>query len=117
MRVLLADDEPAVRSALQLLLDQEPDVEVVGQVGDGNALDAWLDSAEADLIIVDWELPGLPSFDLERLARGGRGRPKLIAMSGRSETRAPALAAGVDGFVSKTDPPEHLLALVRALRS
>jgi DNA-binding response OmpR family regulator len=92
-------------------------VEVVGQVSDGNELDAWLESTEVDLVIVDWELPGLPTFDLERLARGDRGRPKLIAMSGRSETRAPALAAGVDGFISKTDPPDHLLALVRALHS
>jgi DNA-binding NarL/FixJ family response regulator len=115
MRILLADDEPMVCSALRLLLEQEPDVEVVGEVGEAGALAEWLSRGCADLCIVDWELPGLPIGDRQKLVRALCCNLKLVAISGRSETRVQALAAGVDGFISKTEPPEHVLALVRAL--
>ena len=111
VRVLLADDDPAVCSALRLLLEQESGLEVVGEVGAADALTAWLRWQEADILIVDWELPGWPCPDMDACS----GRPKLIAISGRAEARAQALAAGADGFVSKTDTPEQILATLRGV--
>ena len=115
MRVLLADDEPTVRSALRLLLEQEPDLEVVGEVGEASALAAWLQSADADLLIFDWELPGLHTNGHGDCLPTRTNGLKLVAISGRAGTRSEALGAGVDGFISKTDPPEQVLAMVRAL--
>lgn len=115
MRILLADDEPSVCSALRLLFEQEPDVEVVGEVREAAALSDWLSGGCADLCIVDWELPGLPAGDRQPAVRALRRYLKLVAISGRLGTRAQALAAGVDGFISKTEPPERVLELVRAL--
>ena len=114
---MLADDEPTVRSALRLLLEQEPNLEVVGEVDEAGALADWFREGRADVLIIDWELPGLLAPDLCRDCHAQNGTLKLVALSGRAETRAQALAAGVDGFISKTDPPEQVLARLRPLLS
>jgi CheY-like chemotaxis protein len=63
-------------------------------------------------VLLGWELPGATEIDLLPAIR--RIGPKLpvIALSGRLEARQIALAAGVDAFVSKSDPPERLLAAI-----
>lgn len=116
IRVLIADDQPHVRSALLLLLRQEPDVAVVGEADDTEQALELVAGQQPDLVLLDWELPG----------RGGTGtldrlqaaRPGLlvIALSGRPEARRAALAAGADVFVSKGEPPERLLAAVEGCK-
>jgi DNA-binding NarL/FixJ family response regulator len=113
MHVLLADDQAEVRSALRFLLEQEPAMSVVGEAAEAAAL---LDVAEAvqpDLVLLDWELPGLQAPELLHALRC-RCRTILIALSGRPEAWQEALDAGVDAFVSKGEPPEHLLATLYA---
>lgn len=117
MRVLVADDPVWLRSALRLLLEQEPEIEILGEAGDADAL---LDLAAAhnpDLLLVDWELPGFTSSKhaKQALAHLRVDHPGLyiIVLSGRPESGRPALAAGANAFVSKADPPETLLAALR----
>ncbi|HEX8959410.1 MAG TPA: response regulator transcription factor [Solirubrobacterales bacterium] len=116
LRVLLADDQLAVRSALRLVLEQEPDVDVVGEVAEGEQLLAQVGAARPDLLLLDWELPGLPVADLlsalQLLCPGIR----VVALSGRPEARGPALETGARAFVSKGDPPELLLAIIADCR-
>jgi DNA-binding NarL/FixJ family response regulator len=113
LRVLIADDQPHVRSALLLLLRQEPDVAVVGQADDTNQALELAAARQPDLVLLDWELPGRGgTATLDRL-QAARPGLLVIALSGRPEARRAALAAGVDAFVSKGDPPERLLAAVK----
>ena len=128
MRVLLADDQAKVRSALRLVLEQQPGVSILGEAVDTTGLLDWVKAACPDLVLLDWELPGLktagPSTVLRQAQDGSSGQGLLstlrelcpclavIALSGRPEARRAALDAGVDAFVSKGDPPERLLAAV-----
>jgi DNA-binding NarL/FixJ family response regulator len=120
MRVLIADDQPQVRSALRLLLKQEPGVTVVGEAEDTQQALELAAGQRPDLVLLDWELPGpwvggpLKNAG-QRLLPTLRARcphTKVIALSGRPEARKAALAAGADAFVSKGDPPERVLAAV-----
>ncbi len=112
MRILLADDQPKVRSALRLLLEQEPEMSVVGEAAEVEDLLAQVEATQPDLVLLDWELPGLQAADLLPTLRSLHPRLKVIALSGRLEARQAALTAGAEAFVSKGDPPERLLAAV-----
>ena len=116
LRVLIADDQPHVRSALLLLLRQESDVAVVGEAGDTDQALELVAGRQPDLVLLDWELPGRGGT--ATLARLQAARPGLlvIALSGRPEARRAALAAGVDVFVSKGEPPDQLLAAVEGCK-
>lgn len=124
MRVLIADDQPQVRSALQLLLKQEPGVAVVGEAENVEEALELAAVRRPDLVLLDWELPGRQAAGLPKKTKPGllpalRARcphMKIVALSGRPEARQAALAAGADVFVSKGDPPERLLAAVDICR-
>ena len=115
MRVLLADGQLKVCSALQLLLKHEPGVRVIGEVGDAENLLIQILSAHPDLILVDWGLPGLSAIGSLSALRKDNPNLKVIVMSGRPEERQQALTAGADVFVSKIDPPEQLIAMLHAM--
>jgi DNA-binding NarL/FixJ family response regulator len=112
MRILIADSDPRVRRALQMLLEQEPELTVSESAG-LNSLAAQARVFKPDLLLLDWELPGRPAAAL-LLALGALDvRPRVIALSRRPEAESAALAAGADAFVSKADPPERLLTTLR----
>jgi len=113
MRVLLADDQAKVRSALRLLLDHEPGIRILGEAVDATGLLDWVTATRPDLVLLDWELPGFGADSLLPVLRSLCPGLSVIALSGRPESRRAALAAGADAFVSKGDPPEQLLAAVR----
>lgn len=127
MNVLLADDESKVRSALRLLLEQQPDCYIVGEVDGAQGLLEQVRATQPDVVLLDWELPGLQVLmssaqsplerhELhERLVHTLRelcSHAKVIALSGRPEARTAALGAGADAFVSKGNPPEQLMAAI-----
>lgn len=115
MHVLLADDQTKVRSALRLLLEQQPEMNVVGEAVEAEDLLVQVEAAQPDLVLLDWEL--LDQGGAATLARLRAAQPGLvvIALSGRPEARRAALDAGADAFVSKGDPPERLLTTLRAV--
>jgi DNA-binding NarL/FixJ family response regulator len=116
MRVLLADDQAKVRSALRLLLEHQPDVEILGEAVDTTGLLDWVRAAHPDLVLLDWELPDLPSIALMHQLRAHQPDLRVIALSGRPEAGQAALEAGADAFASKGDPPEVLVAAIEACR-
>ena len=127
MRILLADDQPRVCSALRLLLEQEPGLTVVGEAAESDALLAQVAALHPDLVLLDWELPDANGAGPVRPDDPGSGAHlfallrrrcpdlRVVALSGRHEARRAAQEAGVDAFVSKGDPPERLLETLRAL--
>lgn len=112
IRVLIADDQPQVRSAMMLLLRQEPDVTVVGEASDVKQALELAAERQPDLVLLDWELPGQNGAAALAELRTVRPGVVVIALSGRPEARQAALTAGADAFVSKGDPPERLLEAV-----
>jgi two-component system response regulator DesR len=114
MRVLLADSKPALRSALRLLLEQEANVNIVAEVADAESLLATMADMQPDLVLLDWELPGLQGSNMVASVFSALNAccpdVRIIVLSGRPEAGRPALAAGANSFVSKADPPERLLA-------
>jgi len=112
MHMLIADDQPQVRSALRLLLEQHPDLNVIGEAVDAQGLLDWVRAVCPDIVLLDWELPELPRNDVVSVLRALCPHLLVIALSGRPEARQAALDAGVNAFVSKGDPPERLLAAV-----
>jgi two-component system response regulator AlgR len=110
MKIVLADDQPQVRSALRLLLEQRPQTDIVGEAENAQELLDQLPALLPDAILLDWELPGLsPTADMASL-RKACPESQIVALSARPEARQPAFDAGADGFVCKGDPPEELLA-------
>ena len=112
MRVLIADDQAKVRSALRLLLEHQPDVEILGEAVDTTGLLDWVKAVCPDVVLLDWELPGLPIAALLPLLCRSCPALQVIALSSRPQVRQEALDAGADAFVSKGDPPERLLTAV-----
>jgi DNA-binding NarL/FixJ family response regulator len=110
MDILLADDQPHVRSALRLLLEQDAHARIVGEVGTVQDLLSCAGQVAPDAILVDWELPGLSPVEGISSMRRAYPQARIMALSSRPEARQAALQAGVDAFVSKAEPPERLLA-------
>ena len=115
MRILLADDQPKIRFALRLLLEREPELDVVGEAAGAETLLAQLEATQPDVVLLDWELPGLSAIGGLPALRAVCPQLRVIALSGRLEARQAALAAGAEAFVSKGSPPDRLLAALRVL--
>jgi len=112
MRILLAEGRPKVRFALRVLLERQPQFEVVGEASNVYQLLAQVGIICPDLVLLGWELPGLASLGSLSALYEACPRVSVIAMSGRPEARQAALDAGAGSFVSKSDPPDRLLAAI-----
>jgi DNA-binding NarL/FixJ family response regulator len=116
MRIIIADRQTATRSALSMLLAPEEDVNIVGEAGDRQQLLSLVEAVRPDVVLLDWELAGSAAVGLLAELRAIVPSFKVIALSGRPEAQPAALSAGVDGFVSKGDPPARLLTTLRAIQ-
>jgi DNA-binding NarL/FixJ family response regulator len=114
MRVFLTDDEEKVRSALRLLLEMEPDIDVVGETAEAEALLAQVEEMQPDVVLLDWELTDAFHNGLLPTLHARCPHLQVIALSGLPEARGASLAAGADAFVSKSDPPDRLLDALRS---
>ncbi|MCB0062071.1 MAG: response regulator transcription factor [Caldilineaceae bacterium] len=115
IKVIVADDEARLRSALRLRLEHEPGIRVVGEATDVGSLLAQAEAKLPDILLMDWELPGLTmagaGLQLLRTLRYWFPQLKVIALSSLPEAKEAALAAHVDAFVSKAEPADHLIQL------
>jgi len=116
MRILLADDKPQVRSALRLLLEQELSLQIVGEAINTNSLLEMTRSTQPDLVLLDWELPGLSTSNLLPRLRQYSPQSQVVVLSSHPEAREAAMVAGSDAFISKGSPPERLLTMLNRLQ-
>jgi DNA-binding NarL/FixJ family response regulator len=113
MRVIVADDQAEVRSAVILLLAEKNGLEGIGEARDGESLLKTVKDLRPDLVLLDWELgeakAGAAMNDLRLL------NPHLavIVLSTHPQVARPALTAGARAFVCKSDPPESLLKAIQ----
>ena len=108
MRLVLASADTHLRLALQLILSEELNVEIVGTASESRGVLALIDSASPDVVLLDWGLPGVPTQELLCEIKKLDGF-KVIVLSSDPSTERDAMAAGAHAFVIKGEPPEKLL--------
>ncbi|WP_183427880.1 response regulator transcription factor [Luteimonas sp. RC10] len=115
LRILIAEDQAMLRGALAALLDLEPDLAVVGAVGDGESAWRALQRLAPDVLVADIEMPGLTGLELaQRIQRHGLPvRVVIVTTFARSGYLRRALDAGVGGYLLKDAPPEQLAQALR----
>lgn len=116
MHIVLADDDSDVRQALICLLEDECDLQLASEARNSSEVLCSLTETCPDVVLLDWELPGMNGCDLLAQMRELCPEVKVVALSAYPEACEEAASAGVQWFVSKGDPPEKLLATVRSLR-
>ncbi|WP_155387222.1 response regulator [Catellatospora paridis] len=123
LRVLLVDDQPLVRAGIAMLLAAEPDVEVVGECGDGADAVAQALALRPDVVLMDVRMAGMDGVEATRriTADGFTGDPdrpvKVVILTTYhvDETVYAALRAGASGFLLKDAVPAELTLAVRAV--
>jgi len=117
MRVLIADDHGIVRSGLRLLLERQPDIEVVGEAADGAAARELAVRERPDLAILDVKMPKLTGLQATREIKAQAPEVAVLILSMHDDERYlfEALKAGASGYVLKTQADTDLLDAVRAV--
>lgn len=116
IRVLLADDQPLLRSGFALILSTEDDIEVVGQAADGAEAVEAVDRTRPDVVLMDVQMPVLDGIEATR-AIVDRGAAKVLILTtfDRDDYLFDALEAGASGFLLKNADPDDLVEAVRAV--
>jgi DNA-binding NarL/FixJ family response regulator len=119
-RIFLVDDQALVRAGFRMLIDAQPDMEVVGEADDGRAALEALAVTTADVVLMDVRMPQLDGVEATRRLLAGPGdAPKVIVLTtfDLDEHVFAALRAGASGFLLKDAGPEQLLSAIRAVQS
>jgi two-component system response regulator DesR len=119
IRILLADDQALVRGALSALLGLEPDLEVVAEVGSGDAVLPAVLEHRPDVALLDVEMPGLDGISATAEVRreAPETRVLIVTTFGRPGYLRRALQAGASGFVVKDTPAPQLADAVRRVHA
>jgi DNA-binding NarL/FixJ family response regulator len=112
MQIVLADGRSKVRYALRVLLEGQQGIDVVAEAVDAEDLIIKAKQSCPDVLLIDWDLPGLNRSTTLQTLRDVCPELCVIVMSGRPEASQEALNAGIKNFVHKTSPPELLLAVI-----
>jgi len=117
IRLLLADDHRTVRESLRLMLDRQPDIEVIGEAGDGREAVARADALKPDIVIMDIAMPETSGIIAARVLRQKCPDVKIIMLTRYSDDAyfQELLRAGVSGYVLKQSASTELLQAVRAV--
>ncbi|TCO47116.1 two-component system response regulator DesR [Kribbella antiqua] len=115
IRLLIADDQALVRGALAALLDLEPDLEVVSEVGRGDEVIPAAQKSKPDVALLDVEMPGLDGIEAAAALRSAVPgvRVLMVTTFGRPGYLRRAMEAGAAGFVVKDTPAAQLADAVR----
>jgi DNA-binding NarL/FixJ family response regulator len=115
IRVLIADDDPLVRSGLSLLFAATDDIRVVAESADGTEVGPAVAAYDPDLVLMDIRMPKLDGLAATELLRARDRAPEVIVLTtfDADEHVLRALRAGASGFLLKDTPPEEIVAAVR----
>jgi two-component system response regulator DesR len=119
IRLLLADDQALVRGALATLLDLEPDMEVVAEVGNGDDVLPAAQAKNPDVALLDVEMPGLDGIAATAQLHDAMPQVRVLIVTtfGRPGFLRRALQAGASGFVVKDTPARQLAEAVRRVHA
>ena len=116
IRALVVDDQALVRGGLRVILDSDPDIEVVGEAGDGVEAIAQARGLQPDVVLMDLRMPALDGVEATRRLvthTEWQGRVLVLTTYDADQLVYDALAAGASGFLLKTSPPDDLVRAVK----
>ncbi|MBN9612610.1 MAG: response regulator transcription factor [Actinobacteria bacterium] len=117
IRVILVDDHPVYRDGLSMLLESMDGIEVVGTAADGNEAIAVVERTEADVVVMDVQMPGRDGIDATRVIIGRHPHLAVLVltMSEDDGTVFAAMRAGARGYLVKGADQQQILAAIRAV--
>ncbi len=115
LRVLLVDDHKILRQGLRLLLESEPDIEVIGEAADGAEAVAMVTDLHPDVLIADLRMPGLNGIELTSIVRECSPETITVVLSMYADEVyvRKAIQAGAKGYVLKESSYDELVIAIR----
>jgi DNA-binding NarL/FixJ family response regulator len=119
VRVLIVDDQALVRAGFRMILDAEPEIEVVGEASDGGEAVSEARRLEPDVVLMDVRMPELDGIEATRrlVADGVGTKVVMLTTFDLDQYVYEALRAGASGFLLKDVPPEQLVAGIHTVAS
>src|SRR5436189_3576429 len=116
-RCLIVDDHSVVRQGLDLLIGDLDDLEVVGQVANGEEALQAVEELQPEVVLMDVRLPGIDGVSAVKRIHQAAPGVKFVIFSAYGDKRllSDAIAAGARGYVMKGSPPEDLLRAIRTV--
>ncbi|MFE9637182.1 response regulator [Streptomyces sp. NPDC006463] len=117
VRIVLADDQPLVRSGLRVLMADHPDLEVVGEAATGSEAVRLVSDLGPDVVVMDIRMPGMDGIEATRLITVGPATTRVLVLTTFDEDDHVygALRAGASGFVVKDMALDDILAAIRVV--
>jgi DNA-binding NarL/FixJ family response regulator len=117
IRVLIADDQALLRGGFRMILDAQPDVEVVGEASGGTEALRLAEELHPDIVLMDVRMPDLDGIEATRQLTAREGAPRVVMLTtfDTAEVVYEAMQAGARGFLVKDLPPDQLAAGVRTV--
>ena len=116
MRIILATGDTDLQLAIQLMLSEEPGLNIIGSASDSEGFIALIKSTLPDIALVDWDLPGRSIDDLVREVKTIESETNIsLIVLGKRSTKEAAMQAGADEYLVKGDPPDMMLDAFRQL--
>jgi DNA-binding NarL/FixJ family response regulator len=117
VRVVLADDQPLVRAALEMVISDTADVEVVGQAATGAEAVRLAADLHPDVVVMDIRMPGMDGIEATRLVTTGPGQTRVVVLTTFDDDDHvyAALRAGASGFLVKDMALDDILAAIRVV--
>ena len=117
LRVVVVDDQALVRAGLRMILRAEPDLEVVGEAGNGQEALEVVAATAPDVVLMDVRMPEMDGIEATRRLAAGPGAARVLMLTtfDLDALVYDALQAGASGFLLKEAPPEQLVAGVRTV--
>jgi DNA-binding NarL/FixJ family response regulator len=115
IRVLIAEDHPAVRAGIRSLLETAPDIVIAGETGNGRDALRLTREISPDVLLLDIEMPGLTGVEVARRLQAAKSPVRILVLSAYDDREYVhgMLASGAAGYLTKEEAPELLLEAVR----
>ena len=115
--VVIADDQRMLRAGLRMVIETEPDMNVVGEASDGVEAVAVVRRLRPDVVLMDIAMPRQDGLAATRVLLGTPNPPRIIVLTtfDTDENLYRALRAGASGFLLKVSSPEHLITAIRVV--
>ncbi|MGO1255500.1 MAG: response regulator [Microbacterium gubbeenense] len=119
IRVAIVDDQQLVRMGLRMMLDAQPDIDVVAEAADGHEAVAVAAAGGIDVILMDVRMPGLDGIAATERISALEGAPRILVLTtfDLDEYAFAALRAGASGFLLKDARPPELLGAIRSVHA
>jgi len=119
IRLIIADDHPLMRDGIETILAEDQEIEVVGCVGDGTELLEMLDTIDADVILMDINMPGMNGIDATQQVRKKHPDLKVLVFSQYDEKRfvKQLMKNGANGYLLKNSAAQELMNAIKIVHS